>query len=466
MSKGGERSDVLDATALEQAALVRSGAVSSEELTRLYLDRTLRLNARLNAFVAVFGDRALRDARAKDAAVRAGGALPAFHGVPVGMKDLSFVRGAWTRLGSRALPPLFSPMDDLTTAAVRRGGFVILGKLATAELGAMPVTEPDTHPPTKNPWNLEHSAGGSSGGSAAAVAAELLPIAHGTDGAGSIRIPAAFCHVYGIKPSRGRVNNALGRPDRDMLATSGPIARSVADAAAMLDVMAGLDVGRPHWAPPPPRPYRELCAEPPRRLRVRFATRSSLGDARGDVAEAVVGAARLVAELGHDVEEGRFPDGAVEEFLPLWQHLIASVPFLRLSRAQPITRWLAEGGRALRAEEVVSLRRALANRFLREMGDADVWLTPTVAEPAPRVGAFAGRPPGEAFAEAARLGGFTAPFNVTGQPAASIPIGLTGEGLPIGLQIIGGLYREDEVLALSGQLEEAAPWRGRKAPLD
>ena len=152
-------------------------------------------------------------------------------------------------------------MDDHTTAALRRGGFVILGKLATSELGAMPVTEPDIHPPTRNPWNLWHTPGGSSGGSGAAVAGGLLPIAQGSDGAGSIRIPSAFCHLYGIKPSRGRVPNAFGKPDRDILYTCGPIARSVEDAAAMLDVLAGLDGGRPHWAPPPPRPYRALLAE-------------------------------------------------------------------------------------------------------------------------------------------------------------------------------------------------------------
>ena len=269
--------DVLSATALEQAALIRTRALSSESLARLYLDRIERIDPQLNAFVALFRRRALADARAKDRLTRAGGPLPAFHGVPIGIKDLNLVRWAWTRFGTRAALPIFSPVDDRTTASLRRGGFVILGKLATSELGAMPVTETDIHPPARNPWNLQRSPGGSSGGSGAAVAAGLLPIAQGSDGAGSIRIPSAFCHLYGIKPSRGRVANAFGKKDRDILYTCGPIARSVEDAAAMLDVLAGLDVGRPHWAPAPRKPYRELLTEPLRPLRIRFTTRAPMG---------------------------------------------------------------------------------------------------------------------------------------------------------------------------------------------
>jgi amidase len=457
--------DVLSATALEQAALVRSRALSSEELVRLYLDRVDRLDHRLNAFVSIFHHRALLDARAKDAAVRAGGPLPLFHGVPIGIKDLNLVRFSFTRMGSRATPPLFLPIDDETTKGIRKAGFVILGKMATSEVGAMPVTEPDTHPPTRNPWNIWHTAGGSSGGSAAAVAAGLLPIAQGSDGAGSIRIPSAFNHLYGIKPSRGRVRNAFGKPDRDILYTCGPIARSVADAAAMLDGMAGLDEGRPHWAKPPPRRYREMIGERPRALRVRIITRPPFGEMHPEIAAAVARAARLAEDLGHHVEEIAPPSGSLDEFLPLWQRLVSEVPMPFLARAQPVTRWLAERGRSLRAEETVALRRSLADRVLRDLGDADIWLSPAVAVPPPRVGAFAGRPPAETFADAARLGAFTAAMNVTGQPAASLPLGLTEGGLPMGLQIAGRPERDDDVLQLSRQIEEAAPWRGRRAPV-
>lgn len=457
--------DVLEATALEQAGMIRARAISSEELVRLYLGRIARMNPGLNAFVTCFQRRALADAREKDRLVRAGGTLPTFHGVPIGIKDLNFVRGSWTRMGSRATLPLFSPVDDHTTASLRRGGFVILGKLATSEIGAMPVVEPDTHAPTRNPWNPRHTAGGSSGGSGAAVASGMLPIAQGSDGGGSIRIPSALCHLYGIKPSRGRVPNAFGKDDRDILYTCGPIARSVEDAAAMLDVMAGLDGGRPHWAPPPRMTYRALLATPLKRLKIRFATRNPLVVTHPDVLAAVESAAKLLSGLGHHVEEGTLPDGSLEEFLPLWQHLVSDLPLVRWSRAQPVTRWLAEPGKALTAEKMVALRRAIAARHLKGYDEADVWLTPAVAIPAPEVGAFAGLSPEEAFRGAAQLGAYTAAFNITGQPAASVPVGLTKEGLPIGLQVSGRELADDVVLAVSRQLEEAAPWRGRRAPL-
>ncbi len=329
----------------------------------------------------------------------------------------------------------------------------------------MPVVETDTHPPTRNPWNPRHTAGGSSGGSGAAVSAGLLPIAHGSDGGGSIRIPSALCHLYGIKPSRGRVRNAFGKPDRDILYTCGPIARSVEDAAAMLDVMAGLDGGKPHWAPAPRRSYRALLAEPLKPLRIRFATKNPLAETHPEIAAAVEGAARLLGELGHHVEEGALPEATLEEFLPLWQHVVADVPFVRWSRAQPVTRWLADVGRGLEAEKVRALRRELAARILRMYDDVDVWLTPTVAVSPPEVGKYAGLAPKEAFGAAAELRAFTAAFNITGQPAASVPLGVTREGLPMGLQVAGRELADEVVLAVSRQLEIAAPWRERRAPL-
>lgn len=457
--------DVLSATALEQAAMIRARTISSEELVRLYLGRIARLNPGLNAFVTCFQRRALLDARRKDDQVRKGGPLPTFHGVPIGIKDLNFVRFAWTRMGSRATLPIFSPIDDNTTSSLRRAGFVILGKLATSELGALPLVEPDTHPPTRNPWSPRHTAGGSSGGSGAAVAAGLLPIAQGSDGGGSIRIPSALCHLYGIKPSRGRVPNAFGRPDRDILYTCGPIARGVEDAAAMLDVMAGLDGGRPHWAPPPPRTYRALLAEPLRPLKIRFTTKSPLVTTDPEIAAAVEGAARLLSELGHHVEEATLPEMTVEEFLPLWQHLVSDVPLVRWSRAQAVTRWLAEPGRTRDPAEMLARSRTIAARHLKIYNEVDVWLTPTVAVATPEVGAFKHLPPEEEFRGAAELGAFTAAFNITGQPAASVPLGLTRAGLPMGLQVIGRELADDVVLAVSRQLEEAAPWRGRRAPV-
>ena len=294
----------------------------------------------------------------------------------------------------------------------------------------------------------------------------MLPIAHGSDGGGSIRIPSAICYLFGIKPSRGRVPNPFWKDDHDILYNCGPLARSVADAAAMLDVMAGLDGGTPHWAPPPRMSYRALLGERVKPLKIRFTTKTPVVDTNPEIAAAVVAAARLLAELGHDVEEAEAPLLKVEELLPLWQHVISDVPLMRWSRAEPVTRWLAEPGRALRAEAMVALRRAIAARQLEGYNQADVWLTPTVAIATPEVGAFAGLSPAERFHQGgAAIAAFTAPFNVTGQPAASVPVGLTKAGLPIGVQVVGRELCEDVVLAVSKQLEEAAPWRRRRAPL-
>jgi amidase len=455
-------SSVADLSALEQARLIRERALSSEELVRLYLDRIARLNPELSAFVDVLGRRALLAARWKDARRRRKEPLPPFWGVPIGIKDLNVVRGVRTRFGSRAMPYLMLPFDDYNVAQLRRGGFVILGKLSTSELGAMPVTEPDIHPPTRNPWDTSRSAGGSSGGSGAAVAAGMLSIAQGSDGAGSIRIPAAFCHLFGFKPSRGRVRNQFGLRDRQILYTSGPLAHTVDDAAAMLDVMAGLLDGRAHWAPPPSAPFATLARQKPRRMKMKLTTRAPLSTTHPEIAAAVENAGRVLADLGHDVEEGATPEGTLEEFLPLWQHMTAQMPLMRWSRAQPITRWLAEPGRKLRGKDMLALHARIEARLLPELEAPDLWLTPTVPQPAPKIARFDDRPPEEAFADAAQFGAFTAAFNVTGQPAASVPIGLTSDGLPIGLQIAGRRLADADVLQVARQLEEALPWRQRR----
>jgi amidase len=463
-----ESTDLLRESALSLARLVRERKVSAEELARLYLARIERLDPQVNAFVQVLRGAALREARRRDDELRrkGPGAVGPFHGVPTGIKDLNLVRGSFTRFGSRAFKWFWSPVDDKTTAQLRRAGFVVLGKLSTSEIGAMPVTEPDIHPATRNPWSLEHSSGGSSGGSGAAVAAGLVPIAQGSDGAGSIRIPSAFCHLYGIKASRGRVVDSYGRPDRHTLVTVGPIARTVDDAAAMLDVMAGLSIGEPHWAPRPPAPFAELARRTPGALRIRFVTRSPVAaTTHPEVAEAVHRTARALEALGHHVEEGAVPDGTLEEFLPIWQRMLATIPVPSWSRVQPITRWLADAGKTLRDEDVARLQAELERRVHEWFGDADLWLTPTVALPSPRVGAFMQGPPAEGFRGAAELGAFTALFNVSGQPAANVPAGLTAEGLPVGVQLAGRPNDEATVLAVSRQLEEAMPWRHRLSPM-
>lgn len=434
-------------SALDQARLIRERKLSSSELVRLYLGRIARHDPALGSFVQVIEEMALARARKLDAMPMEGRAR--FHGVPTGIKDLNLARGTFTRMGSKAFRYLFSPIDDITTAAIRRAGFVILGKLATSELGAMPVTEPDIHHPTRNPWNRAHTSGGSSGGSGAAVAGGLLPIAQASDGAGSIRIPASLCGLVGHKASRNSIPNDYGRIDPVGMITIGPIGRSVDDVAAMLDVLAERDSFLP------------ASLKPVGRLKVRFTTTSPLGQCTPQIAATVHDVVKKLEGLGHHVEEGSPPEGNIEEVLPIWQRQIARIPLVRDSSLQPVTRWLRETGRHVPDDEVLRRARALAKRVLTWFGDVDIWVTPTLPIPPPRVGQWQGLGPEETFKAAAVMGAFTALFNLTGQPAVSVPAGISSEGLPIGVQIVGRVGSDGLVLAVARQLEQQLKWTER-----
>ena len=456
--------EALVLAAVEQARLLRRRELSSRELIDACLDRIARRNPRLWAFVEVAARRARWAAAAKDReitrAVRRGeqDRLPPFCGVPIAIKDLNFVRGLFTRMGSRNFPRMWSPVDDNTAAQLRRGGFVIVGKLATSEFGALPVTEPDIHPPTRNPWMPAYSAGGSSGGSGSAVASGMLAVAQGSDGAGSIRIPAAFNGIYGIKPSRGRVANAYGLPDRDILYTCGPLSRCVDDAAALLDVMAGVTVGTPHWLRAPEVAYAQAAKLPLPRLRVRLSTSAPVDvTVHPAWTAAARAAARVLADAGHDVDEVEMADGTVDEFIPLYQNQLARVPRARLDRLQPATRWLVEHGRQVSHAQARRIFLDMSRRVHAWVGDADVVITPTVVGPPPAIGAWQALDGEAAFRAAAVYGVFTAVFNLSGQPAASVPVGLSAEGFPIGVQVVGREGRDDRVLAVSRVLEAAFP---------
>ena len=445
--------NMLDLTALELAKAIRARQVSSEEVTRGYFERIRSANPRLNAFVDLGERQAIRTARQKDAMTGRDEALPLFHGVPIGVKDMSFARGFYTRFGSRALKYLWMPVDDLTVRSLRHAGFVIVGKTATSEAGALPITEPDIHPATRNPWNEEFTAGGSSGGAAAAVAAGLLPIAHGSDGAGSIRIPASFCNLFGFKPSRGVVRNPYGHNDARLLYTCGALTRSVEDAAALLDVMNnGVRLQGSKLL--------EMAMQSPRPLRVRYVFGSALVKAGPEQEEATRRVLKLLEELGHTVEPGVEVSGTLDDFLPLWQTLVAQAPLMR-AKLQPTTRWLVDGAKHVDPGQVEALHDRLERMIDETFADADVLVSPSVALPPPRVGAFAALDPEQAFRAAAALGGLTAPYNITGQPAASIPAGFSADRLPIGVQLVGRRWQDGELLALAHQLESALPFSTR-----
>ncbi|MFO0551003.1 MAG: amidase [Polyangiaceae bacterium] len=455
-------SELFDFSGLRLAELLRRREVSSLELTKLFLERAVE-NWSLGAFVSLLEGAALREAKARDAELsRSHDVLAPFHGVPMGVKDLDMVRMSFTRFGSRAFRYLFTPFDGPSAKKLREGGFVVIGKLATSELGAMPVTETDLHEPARNPWDLSRTSGGSSGGSATAVAARLLPVAHASDGGGSIRIPAAFCGLFGMKPSRGRLVNPYAMTDAIGLSTIGPISRDVDDGVAVLDVLAyGSERGRPKRG----LGFAELATRAPRKLRVRFTAKTSIGPTDPERARAIERAAKLAEDLGHYVEEAPSLDGSLEEFLPLWKRQLSMVPIpFGDASLQPITRWLREGGRALSAESARAMATNLSARAHDWFGDADIVLTPAVAVPPPVLGSFRGLDPAVAFERAAIIGAFTAVYNLTGQPAASVPFGMDAAGLPIGVQIAAPWGRDDHVLQMAKQFEVAAPWHTSAPP--
>jgi amidase len=437
-------------SALDQARLIRQRKLSSSELVRLYLGRIARHDPALGSFVQLLEESALATARKLDAAPMEGRAP--FHGVPTGIKDLNFARGTFTRMGAKSFRYFFSPFDDVTTAAVRRAGFVIVGKLSTSELGAMPVTEPSTHHPTRNPWDRGRTSGGSSGGSATAVAAGLLPIAQASDGAGSIRIPASLCGLVGHKASRNTIPNGLGRIDPVRMITMGPVGRSVDDVAAMLDVLVN---GKHEGS------FLSGAQREPAGLNVRFTTSSPLGKCTAEIVATTLDVVKRLEKLGHHVEEGGPPEGDIDEVLPIWQRQLARIPLVRDASLQPATKWLRETGRHVREDDVLRRASGLSRRVFQWFGDADLWVTPTLPVAPPKVGQWSGLSGEEQFRSAAVMGAFTALFNLTGQPAVSIPAGVSSEGHPIGVQIIGRMGADGLVLAVAKQLEAELGWTSR-----
>ena len=457
-----------DLTALEQGAAVRDGTVSPRELVDHYAERIARLDGGLGAFVHLTLDAAREQAAAP---------LPPgpLAGVPTAVKDLNAVAGVPTGYGSRAFEGFVPPWTDWVVDKLRDAGTISLGKTATPELGLPCYTETDVAPPARNPWDPARSPGGSSGGAAAAVAAGLVPVAQGSDGGGSLRIPGSVCGLVGLKPSRGRISAGPVMGDLTGLPTNGPLARTVRDAAALLDVMAGPMPGDPHWAPPPAQTFLSACDEPPGRLRIgRTCTPVVPGvEVHPHVRDAYEQASTLLAELGHEVEDIAPPYGPelLSAFTVLWSVSAASapVPPEREHLLRPLTRWLRERGRATSAVDftrATATLQAATRRGLQATAAYDVLLLPTLAQPPALVGAFTdGAEPAEEFARMTRWTPFTAVFNTTGQPAVSLPLAQSPDGLPIGVMLVGRPADEATLLSLSAQLEAARPWAGRHPAL-
>ncbi len=429
------------------AELLSARAVTSEALVSRALSRIEATNGRLTAFVATFGQRALKEARAVDAARAAGKALPAFAGVPIAVKDQIFVRGHWSRFGSRALFPVWSPFDDVLVRRLRAAGFILVGTTSLSELGAIAYTENLIHAPARNPWDLERTPGGSSGGSAAAVAAGLVPLAHGADGGGSLRTPSALCGLFTLKPTRGALPNTHGADRKTSLYIDGVMATSVLDVAAGLDILGGAKG---------PGALVDGAKQTPRPLKVRVVTSSPAAATDEALVKAVLEVAKALEGLGHSIERVEPIQLSAERFLPLWQRLIANTPLFWPSRAHPVTAWLYLEGKKL-DKKAVWQQHLAAQAEIDAWGEgADLFLTPTTAIVAPPVGG--GTPSGDPRADFGRsvpLATYTAPFNVSGQPAASMPVGVNNQGLPLGVQLAGKRGQDALVLSVCRQLEEA-----------
>ena len=456
-------------TALEQASAIRAGEFSSLELTDHYLERSERLGDQVGAFVRLLPDAARAQAAAADAAIRAGATVGPLHGVVVPIKDLTGVSGIPSTYGS-VVPMPIPEQDDHVVARLRDAGVVFSGKTNTPEFGLPCYTENDLVPPARTPWDPSRSAGGSSGGAAAAVAAGLASVAQGNDGGGSIRIPASVCGLVGIKPSRYRVCNGPWPDGVGELGVQGPLARTVRDAAALLDAMTGACDDSPVLLAA--ESFLAAADRSPTRLRIgRYCEpviiATELDEQSRAGYEFVSG---LLSDLGHEVVETEPPFG--HDVLPLFEKLWTAgaagipIPAEHERELRPLTRWLRQRGNDLSGPELVAAVasiRAMSRRALAASARFDVVLTPTLA----KVPAFVGQlrddldPAADFYAQCAYTP-FTSPYNVTGQPAVSLPVYWTAENLPIGVQLVGRPGAEALLVSLAAQLEANAPWAGRR----
>jgi Asp-tRNA(Asn)/Glu-tRNA(Gln) amidotransferase A subunit family amidase len=460
------------------AGLVRRGEVSAKELLDEAVARVEALNPKVNAVVTRMYDAAR-------AAVGAGLPSGPFTGVPYLLKDIgALYAGAVTSAGSRAFADAVADHDSEITARLKRAGLVIFGKTNTPEMGIATSTEPRLFGPTCNPWNLGYSAGGSSGGAAAAVASGMLPMAHASDGGGSIRIPASCCGLFGLKPTRAR--NPMG-PDAGEgwsgASVGHAITRSVRDSAALLDATSGPDVGDPYWAPPPTGPFLAEVGRDPGRLRMALATTPwNRKHVDAECAEAARAAARLCERLGHHVEEAR-PEIDVEALSHAQRVIVSAnvrnaLDLRGIARGRPITADDVERVTWLRAQDAATFTaadyarsilvvhrtgRAVARFFTRY----DVVITPTMAcTPYPLGVLDMSTDDLDGFYEALlRSIAFTSLFNSTGNPAMSVPLAWSRDGLPIGVQFVAPFGDEARLFRLGAQLEAARPWANRRPGL-
>ncbi len=474
--------DLMFRPASELAGMVRAGELSARELVQHSLERIEELNPELNAFVEIDAERALAAADE----VRPGDERP-FAGVPTAIKNNRPVSGLRLTYGCSPMKDFRVQHDHNVTRRLKRAGFIVVGSTTLPEYGILPTTEARLFGPTRNPWDLERTPGGSSGGAAAAVASGMLPVAHGNDGGGSIRIPAACCGLVGLKPQRGRISAApeLGESS---LGIDGMLTRTVADTAAILDVLAGYETGDATWAPSPAEPFAAAAARGwetrPPALRIATTTLPPIPDAAIDpmATGAVSEAAELLRALGHEVEEVQPPwqiDGVRELFGAVFcTHIGLSIAFsgivagreLTAEDMEPMSWAIFSMVRKLNAVDGfgASVRlQAFTRQLVEFLEPYDVLLTPALAERPLELGTLdtAAPNPMDTFTRSGLFTPFTPVFNASGQPGISLPLFHGEDGLPLAVQLVGRPAGEGTLLALATQLEAARPWAARRPEL-
>lgn len=455
--------DLAFTSALDQAEMIRHGDVSPRELVDGYLERIEQLDPALDSYLTVAAEYARDAASAAEKRLARGDFDDApFLGVPISIKDLADTAGIRSTHGTATYADRVPDVDDEVVARIRRAGFVILGKTNTPEFGSRSTTESPAYPTARNPWDTDRTPGGSSGGAGAAVAAGLCAIAHGSDGGGSIRIPAAWCGVVGLKPSRGRVSWAPAPQSTN--ATNGGLTRTVADAAAFLDAIAGYATGDFWWAPPPERPFIEEVGREPGCLRIAFTTRHPMPDMKVADAwrDAVVATARQLEELGHDVTEADPPnfDVAATAIMPAAGR--AADPDLPpVDTLDFPNRTLVQIAATATAKDLAAAEASLqlaTRRYVTFFDDYHLLLTPTLASGPPRIGEqIMGTEDWEGMMELLRIVAFTPTANMTGQPAIALPTGLDADGLPVSIHLVGRPADEVTILRVAAQLEAVIP---------
>jgi amidase len=455
--------DLAFTSALEQAKLIKERQITPLELTELYLSRIEKYNPQLGSFCYVAQESAIADAQQKTEQIAQTvdtRYLPPFFGVPIGIKDLKFVANMPITYGIAALKDQMAKYDEGVVSKIKQAGFIILGKTATSELGSFPYTEPEGFAPTRNPWNLDYTPGGSSGGSAAAIAAGLCAIALGGDAGGSIRGPASCCNLVGIKPSRGRISFAPVGDRLSGLGTHGVLARTVADAAAFLDVTSGYITGDPYWLPNPPVPFLASTQETLPPLKIGFITSLlPLGEPAPQCQQAVAKIVQQLEMMGHQaIPQAIDLSELIQPFTTVWASATAAsgIPPEALSA---MNQWvLAQSGTAAEYLQAVTQMQLLARQIVSLFAQIDILVVPTYMHPAIKVGEWANLSPEDTYQKIVNWI-FPCPvFNVTGQPVITIPTGFDDHNVPIGVQLVGKPNNEASIIALAANLEQAQPW--------